>query len=223
MTRESYLEFIERSKQSKNCGIITYPYFKMDPEVEAVISSYQENGGKIVLIEGGSSRWQWHNCISVSVDDYHGGKLVAEHLLKQNIKHFFTQKYEHIPERTLGFTETIQKAGQTVNVFDHLPNLIEAVKTAGKYPSGVFLPRDPDAVNMVCELLHNNITVGKDVLVVGYGNEYLTELLRPALTTVAQPFEEVGQLALKKLIEHIYSVPSESTLIKPELIIRESA
>ncbi|NLK84260.1 MAG: LacI family transcriptional regulator [Lentisphaerae bacterium] len=28
-TKDSYLEFIERSQRSKNCGIITYPYFKL--------------------------------------------------------------------------------------------------------------------------------------------------------------------------------------------------
>jgi DNA-binding LacI/PurR family transcriptional regulator len=93
MTPKSYMEFIEYSKLSKNCGIITYPYFKIDPEVETVISNYQENGGKIVLVEGGSNLWQWHNCTSVSVDNYYGGKLAAKHLLKRNIINSFQNEH----------------------------------------------------------------------------------------------------------------------------------
>ena len=222
MTKKSYLEFIERSRQSKNCGIITYPYFKVDPEVEAVISDYQENGGKIVLIEGGSSLWQWHNCTSVSIDNYYGGKLAAEHLLKQNIKHFFTLEYNFIPERTLGFIDTVEKK-YSVASFDSLATLIKKVKAANEYPAGIFLPRDQDAVTVICELQRSGIDVGKDILIVGYDNLYLSQYTCPELTTIAQPFEKVGQLAIQKLITNIYGNTDESILIKPELIIRRSA
>jgi LacI family transcriptional regulator, galactose operon repressor len=222
-TKDSYLEFIERSQKSKNCGIITYPYFKLDAEAEIVISDYQKNGGKIVLIEGGSSRWQWHNCTSVSIDDYHGGKLAAEHLLKQNLKHFLTLQYGNIPERTLGFIETIQKAQQTVTITNSFNAIIEKVKIAKKYPIGVYLPSDREAVTMTCELQRNNIDVGKDVLIIGYDDLYLSQYVSPALTSVFQPFSEVGRLAVQKLIANIYGSPAKSALIKPELIIRRSA
>jgi LacI family transcriptional regulator, galactose operon repressor len=223
MTKASYLEFIERSKQSKNCGIITYPYFKTDSEIEAVITDYQESGGKIVLIEGDSSRWQWHNCTSVSVDDYHGGKLAAEHLLKQNVKHFFALQYNNIPERIIGFTETIQKSQRTVTITDLLDDLIKKVKNSKKHPIGIFLPRDQDAITVICEFQRNNIEIGKDILIIGYDDQYLSQHVSPALTTVSQPFTEVGRLAVKKLIANIYGSPAESTLIEPKLIIRDSA
>ena len=222
-SKDSYLEFIERSQKSKNCGIITYPYFKLDAEAEAVISNYQENGGKIVLIEGGSSHWQWHNCTSVSVDDYYGSKLAAEYLLKQNIEYFFTQSYENIPERTLGFVETIQKHGKAVNVLDYSEDLVGKIKAMNKYPIGIFLPRDQNAVTLICELQSNNIHIGKDILIIGYGDMYLTQCTSPALTTVSQPFQKIGLLAVQKLIAGIYGSPAKSTLIKPELIIRRSA
>ena len=222
-SKDSYLEFIERSQKSKNCGIITYPYFKLDAEAEAVISNYQENGGKIVLIEGGSSHWQWHNCTSVNVDHYHGGKLAAEHLLKQNIENFVTHEYRYLPERISGFTETIQKAQKEVEKFESLAKLIEKVKITKTYPIGVYLPSDTEAVNMICELQRNNIEVGKDVLIIGYDDLYLSQHISPALTTIAQPFTEVSRLAVRKLINNIYGTKSKSTLIKPELVIRRSA
>jgi LacI family transcriptional regulator, galactose operon repressor len=224
MTKASYLEFIERSQQSKNCGIITYPYFKMDSEVEAVISDYQKNGGKIILIEGGSALWQWHDCTSVSIDNYHGGRLAAEHLLKQNIKYYITQQYENIPERIGGFIDTIQKAQQAVTITDSLDDLIEKVKTAKKYPTGIYLPRDSDAIAALCAFQHNNIDIGKDVLIIGYDDQYLSQYTRPSLTTVSQPFAEVGRFAIQKLIKDIiYGTPAKSTLIKPSLTVRKSA
>jgi len=222
-SKDSYLEFIERSQKSKNCGIITYPYFKLDAEAEAVIYNYQEKGGKIVLIESGSSHCQWHNCTSVSVDHYHGGKLAAEHLLKQNIENFVTHEYRYLPERISGFTETIQKAQKEVEKFESLAKLIEKVKITKTYPIGVYLPSDTEAVNMICELQRNNIEVGKDVLIIGYDDLYLSQHISPALTTIAQPFTEVSRLAVRKLINNIYGTKSKSTLIKPELVIRRSA
>ena len=222
-TKDSYLEFIERSQKSKNCGIITYPYFKMDPEVEEVIIDYQANGGKIVLVEGSSSKWQWGNCVSVSVEDYLGGKLAAEHLIKNNVKMFFTQKYENIPERTQGFIETVEQQGENVNIVRHVSDLVESIKKGNQYPSGIFLPRDQDAVNLLCQLQDSNLSVGKDVLLIGYDNQFITQYTSPALTTISQPFEEIGGLAIKKLIAIIYGKPAKSILVKPKIIIRGSA
>lgn len=222
-TKDSYLEFIERSRRSKNCGIITYPYFKLDAETEDVISDYQENNGKLVLVEGGSNHWQWHDCTSVSIDNYHGGKLVAEHLLEHNVKQFITMQYGNIPERTSSFVETIQSAQQNATIFKSLEEIIDKVKNAKKYPVGIFLPRDQDAVAALCEFQRNNIEVGKDALIIGYDDQYLSEYVRPSLTTVSQPFDIVGRLAVQRLIAKIYDNSSESILIKPELIIRNSA
>ncbi len=220
VTKNSYLEFIERSQRAKNCGIITYPYFKLDTDAEAVILEYQKNDGKIVIVEGGE---QGLSYTSVSVDNYHGGKLVAEHLLKHEVKQFITRLYKNIPERISGFVDTIRKAEQTVTIYDSLDDIIEKVKSIKKYPVGMFLPCDKDAVVALCEFQRNNIAIGKDVLIIGYDDQYLSQYVRPALTTISQPFDIVGKLAVQKLIGKIYDNSSESILIKPELIIRDSA
>jgi DNA-binding LacI/PurR family transcriptional regulator len=231
-TKDSYLEFIERSQKSKNCGIITYPYFKLDAESEAVISDYQKNGGKIVLIEGDSSNWQWHNCTSVSIDNYYGGKLAAKHLLSKKVSRLWTRDYYNIPERISGFTDTINKAGKQVdvlscNALDATNILVEqicqTIKLNTQMPVGVYLPSDNEAISLIYSLLEKHIQVGKDVLIMGYDGLYLSEHIHPSLTTIAQPFEEVGHQAIQKLIANIYGQQVKSSLIKPELVIRNSA
>jgi DNA-binding LacI/PurR family transcriptional regulator len=51
----------------------------------------------------------------------------------------------------------------------------------------------------------------------------MTQYTSPALTTISQPFEEIGRLGIQKLITMIYGKPEKSILIKPEIIIRGSA
>jgi LacI family transcriptional regulator len=228
-TKESYLKFIRQAEQSQNCGIITYPYFKMDQETADVVSQYQASGGKMVLIEGASQDWQWHDTISVSIDDYHGGKIAAQHLLAQGAEMFLTVDYEYLPERISGFVDTVSKASKPVEVRGE--NSVESIikrtcELLKKYPRhkvAIFVPRDPMAVTLLCGLLAKGVKVGQDALIIGFDGQYLTEFMQPALTTVSQPFEEVGRLAAQKLIAAIYGKKIESELIKPKLIIRESA
>jgi DNA-binding LacI/PurR family transcriptional regulator len=201
----------------------------MDQETAEVISKYQADGGKLVLIEGSSRDWQWHDTISVSIDDYHGGKIAAERLLERNAEMFISATYNYLPERITGFIDTVKQAAKTVKMFDNgeVDNIIKCTSEyLKKYPGkkvGIFIPRDPMAVPVLCGLLAEGIKVGKDALLIGFDGQHLTEFTRPSLTTVSQPFEEVGRLAVKKLIAAIYEKKACSEMIKPKLIIRESA
>ncbi len=69
--------------------------------------------------------------------------------------------------------------------------------------------------------------VPEDVSVVGYGNFSFTPLLNPPLTTVAQPFEEMGMVATRRLFDRLrpeaQKAPEEDSVILPtQLLIRES-
>jgi len=223
-TKKSYLEFIDQASQFRNCGIITYPYFKIDPEVEQVIAAYQSNGGKLVLIEGGSSSWQWNNCTAVSIDNYHGGRLAAEHLLlTRKARYFITQEYSNIPERTRGFVDSIEKHGGELRLISSPGEIIQAVRSLRADPVGIFIPRDQDAINLLCQLQNKQLPVGEKILLIGYDNQYTSEFTFPGLTSVEQPFGEIGKLAIRKLIAKIYDKEAKSTLVKPKLIVRGSA
>jgi DNA-binding LacI/PurR family transcriptional regulator len=41
--------------------------------------------------------------------------------------------------------------------------------------------------------------------VVGYGNAALSAYADPALTTIAQPFGEMGRIAVQRLLAHIHA------------------
>ena len=68
-----------------------------------------------------------------------------------------------------------------------------------------------------------NVKIGRDILIAGYGNQYLAAHVHPGLTTVVQPFLSAGRSALIKFSAMIYGKEAESEKLMPELIIRESA
>ncbi|WP_263355685.1 LacI family DNA-binding transcriptional regulator [Acidicapsa ligni] len=71
-------------------------------------------------------------------------------------------------------------------------------------------------------------TIPRDCSVVGFDDIYLAQLVRPALTTMRQPLEQMGAIAVENLLGQIKSktsVPSakvQTNIVQAELVIRES-
>jgi LacI family transcriptional regulator len=64
---------------------------------------------------------------------------------------------------------------------------------------------------------------GKDVSVVGFDDISLANLWHPSLTTLAQPFREIGHHLVEMLVKEISGNQKKSHLIlEPKLIVRES-
>ncbi len=67
-------------------------------------------------------------------------------------------------------------------------------------------------------LLGKNIIPGKDVSVVGFDNREVSEFLRPSLTTMEIPLEEIGIESAKMLLEKDF----QNKLIPCKMILRDS-
>lgn len=82
---------------------------------------------------------------------------------------------------------------------------------------------DEMAFGVLQELQNHGIKVPRDVAVTGYDNLEYTEYCIPALTTVNQPLDELGGIAVKMLLELIAgkNIPGE-VYIKTGFIGRES-
>lgn len=68
--------------------------------------------------------------------------------------------------------------------------------------------------------------VPTDLSVIGFDDVKIAAYVRPALTTVRQPIEEIGKKAVELLLEMIKEEsapdPLPQFLIEPELVVRES-
>ncbi|MBN2535080.1 MAG: substrate-binding domain-containing protein [Spirochaetales bacterium] len=82
---------------------------------------------------------------------------------------------------------------------------------------------DEMAFGVLCELENHGISVPREVAVTGYDNIEYTGYSIPSLTTVNQPFDELGGSAVKVLLDSIAGkdVPKE-VYIRTRFIARES-
>ncbi|MGL4466548.1 MAG: substrate-binding domain-containing protein, partial [Plesiomonas shigelloides] len=66
--------------------------------------------------------------------------------------------------------------------------------------------------------------IPQDMSVLGYDDIELARYLAPALSTIHQPKEDLGQLAVDTLLARIddRSKPADILLLEPSLVIRES-
>jgi DNA-binding LacI/PurR family transcriptional regulator len=85
---------------------------------------------------------------------------------------------------------------------------------------------DMVALGVITGARESDLEIPGDLALIGFDNEPAGRIIRPALTTVAQPVELVGRTAFDLLLEQIEGKPlegREETILKMEFIKRTSA
>lgn len=89
----------------------------------------------------------------------------------------------------------------------------------------VFATTDLRAIGAIRAIKDHNLKVPEDISVIGFDNLEFSSLIDPPLSTVSQPFYDIGVRAVNKLLQLIDSeVAPEATveIMQSELIIRKS-
>ena len=100
----------------------------------------------------------------------------------------------------------------------------ELLARPGPRPTAVFCISDLRAIGALRALYEAGIRAPEDMAVVGFDGILLGQFTTPALTTMNQPREAMGQLAaemLFNLLDGHQQLPSEQVLAA-ELLVRES-
>jgi LacI family transcriptional regulator len=95
-----------------------------------------------------------------------------------------------------------------------------------KRVTAIFALSDFLCVGIYRALQEAHLTVPDDIAVIGYDDLSITSFLRPALTTIRQPNSEIGSIAAQIILSNIKDGANRkprTVVLKPELIIRESA
>ena len=139
--------------------------------------------------------------------------------------------------RYLGYIAALDKAGLRID-----PALVvraEHAEPAGRRAMATLLDlpaaQRPTAVVAISDLLaigamneaqDRSLEVGRDVSIVGFDDDPMAKYLRPPLTTIRQPVDEIGELVVQQLLTVISGTPlaenERHILMKPELIVRAS-
>lgn len=94
-------------------------------------------------------------------------------------------------------------------------------------PDGIFISNDICAVSCMKALKEMGYSIPDDIAIVGFNNDPVSQVIEPNLTTVYYPGQQMGEVAVQSLINHLkgieYIDTSKTIVLQSELIVRESS
>jgi DNA-binding LacI/PurR family transcriptional regulator len=93
-----------------------------------------------------------------------------------------------------------------------------------KRPTAIFCANDYMAAGAIKAAKEENLSVPKDISIVGFDDQIIAEMSDPPLTTVRQPLYQVGILSARRLFNIIDGkIPTSSQgVLDTKLIVRNS-
>jgi LacI family transcriptional regulator len=172
----------------------------------------------------------------VGTDNVAGARLLVRELIElghTRIAHLSrSDKASSAQERLTGYRMALADAGIAAprNLVHRLMPTVEGGKKGALWlrelrsrPTALFTYNDSQAVGAMLGLSDAGLAVPDDCSIAGFDNIELSELVRPTLTTVAQPIHDIGRLGAKMLIDRLQrDVPGSTMLLAPRLMLRDS-
>lgn len=172
----------------------------------------------------------------VDVDGASGTDAAVEHLVSLGHRRIAFLGWERGSsaagdDRAEGWLRAMRRHGlptrgrraQSVNEIDAARTAVRPLLDGGA--TAVIAASDMLALGCYQTLRERGAAPGRDVAVVGFDDSPTAGLLFPALTSVAQPLEEVGRECVRLLLARIGTPDAapERLLLEPSLVVRDSA
>jgi len=179
-------------------------------------------------------------CSGVVIDNVLAGFEVTSHLINQGCRRIMhvtgNLKRNVYSGRLKGFQNAVLDNGLQWN--DDLVLVTDLSQEAGRVvaqkisemelqPDGIFISNDLCAVSCMKALKEKGYLIPEDIAVVGFNNDPVSQVIEPNLTTVYYPGQQMGEVAVRSLINHLKGTQpidvSETIILQSELIIRGSS
>ena len=173
----------------------------------------------------------------VGSDDFNGASKVAEYLHSlghRRIAHITSDlSFVYAKLRYDGLCAGLKACGLSFDdtllgiVDEHLEisgafrKVVKQILKAGA--TAVFCGSDPVAMKTLKIAVESGIKVPEELSIIGFAGLYYTQWTVPSLTTVRQPFVEMGRMAAEVLLSEIKDgTPCREVKLPVELVIRDS-
>ncbi|WP_050029278.1 GntR family transcriptional regulator [Verrucomicrobium sp. BvORR034] len=169
----------------------------------------------------------------VGLDNFAGGYILAEHLIKLGAKHlgYVVMPFSAPPAdariagaRAAMMAHNLEVPRDFVQTGD--PGDVKFVRqiVAGSRVDALMCTTDFVAARLLQSLSHLKISVPQDLRVVGFDDVQVASLLSVPLTTMHQPCRDIAHMAFNTLLERMTSptLPPRMVLLSPHLVVRES-
>lgn len=176
---------------------------------------------------------------SVRIDNEDGGLQATEHLIEQGYKRIAIlagpKNLDISNKRMEGYLSALKKYKIKPD-----PSLImhcdfnqdyaffatEELLAMKKRPDAIFTISDRMAIGAMLAIKKKGLTMPDDIGLVGFNDEPILNLVSPTITSVEQPFFELGKTTAKLFIECMHNKEDMSNVekvLKTKLHIRESS
>lgn len=176
----------------------------------------------------------------VVIDDYEAAFGATEHLIqigKRRIAHLAGPDSLMIyRKRMKGYVDALKKHHISLDESLIIPyNLslgkikfyVRQLMESENPPDGLFAFNDPTGIEAIQTIKKMGIQIPSAIAIIGFSNDYGSELIEPGLSTVAQPRQQMGSIAMQLLLEQVGKGVSEwkaiTKTLDSELIIRKSS
>ncbi|WP_344492083.1 LacI family DNA-binding transcriptional regulator [Glycomyces endophyticus] len=222
-----HLELLE---EQRVLGLLITP---VDDSSASWIERLSGHDIPVVLVDRGAGR---HPHCSVAVDDVHGGRLAAQHLVERGHRKIaFIGGPSSIPQvadRLGGCREVCEESGVELEVFT-TPGLnfqagreaIELMLGSEDRPTAVFCANDLVALGALQGLTMHGVKVPQECAIVGYDDIDFAAAAAVPLSSVRQPRAQLGRTAAQLLFDEIAEGGDHThrnVVFQPELIARAS-
>lgn len=175
----------------------------------------------------------------VRIDNYSAAKEATEYLLSLGHKQIgmvrgpLTDPQSGL-ERFFGYRDAMVAAGyydeslvaEGWYSFVDGYRAMELLLSKKKAVTAVFCACDLMAIGAIRYATEQRINVPEEISVIGFDDVDVARMYAPSLTTIKQPFEESGELAIDELIEMIENkdrpIKNSHHILKHQLVVRES-
>lgn len=170
---------------------------------------------------------------TVNNDEMLGAQLAISHLLElghTNIAHIDGGDGAGAPERRRGYEAAMTEAGLRGDITVAPGDFTDRGGYAGadqllaakKRPTAVFAANDQTAAGALDRFEDAGLVVPNDVSIVGYDNTALAAMHHMSMTTINQPREEMGRIAVSTLLQRLNDERTEAVhhIVTPSLVVR---
>ena len=232
------VEFAEVCRDQKVGGVFFQPLQFLDDDERfnrALLRILGEANIPVVLLDSDFTEAPMRSGYDlVGIDNCEAGCLLGQHMVERGAKKIVYFSNRNPSRTSLRRGEGVWMAAQKAGLKWTRENTIFAnprdPKTIRKHFGGASRPDAVVCVNdliarWLCDSLHEaGLSVPDDVMVAGVNGDEDSECSIPPLTTAAQPCYEIGQIAVKMMLDRIAepSLAPRGVYLSTRLVERES-
>lgn len=180
------------------------------------------------------------DCPDIVIDNMKAGYEATKHLIEQgrsNILHITGSLKRNVyADRLKGYQQALaefnlpqkpENIWVTALSLEAGKEVAQRINALESKPDALFIASDLCAVACISALKEMGIDVPNDISVVGFNNDPVAQVIAPKLTTIHYPAKEMGEIAIKSMINHLKGTmnldKTNTIMLRSELIIRASS